>query len=150
MNDSMNEKIIIKAEEIISNKNLDCVLALIDLDGFPTASSITVLRNEGIKWLAFSTFFGNNKTNRIEKCNRASVCFISNDPLLYNITLVGKIEIIMDLHIKKETWNDDLLKNHFTGYEDPNYCVLKFTTERYNLMIGDEITGASGKMEEIK
>ena len=146
----MDQKIVEKAEEIISNKNLDCVLALIDLDGFPTASSITVLKNDGIKWLTFSTFNGNNKTNRIEKCNRASICFISNDPILYNITLVGKIEIIMDLQIKKEMWNDNLLKNHFNGYDDPKYCVLKFFTERYNLMIGDEVTGTSGIIDEIK
>jgi general stress protein 26 len=143
----MDQKIIEKAEEIISNKNLDCVLALIDLDGFPTASSITVLKNDGLKWLTFSSFYGNNKTNRIEKCNRASVCFISNNPILYNITLVGKIEVVMDLQTKKEMWIDDLLKTHFNGYDDPKYCVLKFTTERYNLMIGDEVTGINERME---
>ena len=27
------------------------------------------------------------------------------------------------------------LKNHFSGPDDPNYCVLRFKTERYNLMI---------------
>jgi general stress protein 26 len=142
----MDRKIVAKAEAIISAKRLDCVLALIELDGFPTASTITVSKNDGIKWLTFCTGYGGSKTNRIEKCNRASVCFFSNDPL-YNITLVGKIEVIMDLQVKKEMWYDGLT-NHFKGPEDPNYCVLKFTTERYKLMIGGEETSTNGKMEE--
>jgi general stress protein 26 len=53
---------------------------------------------------------------------------------LYNITLVGKIEVITDIAIKKEMWYDGI-EDHFTGPEDENYCVLKFVTERYKLMV---------------
>jgi len=129
----MDQKIIEKAIEIISKKSLDCVLALIDLDGYPTASTITVSKDDGINWLTFCTGLGSTRTKRIDKCNRASVCFFSIEPL-YNITLVGKIEVITDNEIKKEMWYEGL-KNHFTGPEDENYCVLKFVTERYKLMI---------------
>jgi general stress protein 26 len=142
----MDQKIINKAEEIISAKKLDCVLALIDLDGFPTASTITVSKNDGIKWLTFCTGCGGSRTNRIEKCNRACVCFFSSDPL-YNITLVGKIEVVKDLDVKKEMWYDGL-ENHFNGPEDQNYCVLKFSTERYKLMIGGEEISINGKINE--
>jgi hypothetical protein len=68
-----------KAVEIISTKRLDCVLALIDLDGYPTASTITVSKNDGINWLTFCTGFGGSRTKRIDQCNRASVCFLSSD-----------------------------------------------------------------------
>jgi general stress protein 26 len=129
----MDQKIIEKAVEIISKKSLDCVLALIDLDGYPTASTITVSKDDGINWLTFCTGLGSTRTKRIDKCNRASICFFSIEPL-YNITLVGKIEVITDNEIKKEMWYEGL-KNHFTGPEDENYCVLKFVTERYKLMI---------------
>ena len=133
----MDQNIIEKANKIISDHRLDCVLALIDLDGSPTASTITVSKNDGIKWLTFCTVYG-NKDKRIEKCDRASVCFTSlpqsiTDPL-YNITLVGKIEVINNIETKKEMWYDDL-KSHFYGYDDPKLCVLKFSTERYNIMI---------------
>ena len=138
----MDQNIIDKAAEIISAKKLDCVLALIDLDGYPTASTITVSKNDGINWLTFCTGFGGSKTERIEQCDRASVCFFSLNPL-YNITLVGKIEVITDLEVKKEMWYDGL-KNQFNGPEDTNYCVLKFKTERYKLMIGEEATSTNG------
>ena len=133
----MDHGIIERAAEIISAERLDCILALIDSDGYPTASTITVSKNNGIKWITFVTGLASNKAKRIEKCDRASVCFASHDPSpapLYNITLVGKIEIIIDPEFKKDMWYDGC-ENHFTGPEDPNYCVLKFTTERYNLFI---------------
>jgi hypothetical protein len=47
----MDREIIEKASEIISAKRLDCVLALIDLDGYPAASTITVAKTDGIKWI---------------------------------------------------------------------------------------------------
>jgi general stress protein 26 len=77
-----------------------------------------------------------NKIKRIEKCDRASVCLFSSDPM-YNISLVGKIEIITDSEAKNEMWYDDL-QAHFSGPDDENYCVLKFTTERYNLLFDFE------------
>ena len=127
----MDQIIISKAGEIISKKRQNCVLALIDFDGYPTASTITVSKADGIKWLTFCT--GINKPKRIYLNNRASVCFISENPL-YNISLVGKIEVITDLETKKEMWYDGL-ENHFQSPEDPNYYVLKFTTGRYNLFV---------------
>ena len=133
----MEDNTIKRAAEIVSAGHLDCVLALIDVDGYPTASTITVSKCDGIKWLTFCTGLGadrpNSKAKRIAKCNRASVCFFSLSPL-YNITLVGTIEVITDPDIKKEMWYEGL-ENHFKGPEDPNYCVLKFTTERHNLVI---------------
>ena len=63
----------------------------------------------------------------------------------YNITLVGDIEVMTDTQIKNETWYGGL-EEHFPngGKNDPNYCVLKFTTKRYNLWVdmGDETTGS--------
>jgi general stress protein 26 len=130
----MTQKIIIKAGEIIE-KNTGmgtyCVLALIDLDGYPTASTITASKADGINWITFCTGMGGTRTNRINKCSRASICFNADD---YNITLVGTMEILTDLEMKKEMWYEGLT-NHFSGPEDPNYCVLRFKTERYNLLV---------------
>jgi general stress protein 26 len=130
----MNQGIIIKAGDIIE-KNTGmgtyCALALIDLDGYPTASTITASKANGINWIAFCTGLGGTRTNRIKKCNCASVCFNADD---YNITLVGTMEILTDPDVKKEMWYEGLA-NHFNGPEDPNYCVLRFKTERYNLLV---------------
>ncbi|SHI16780.1 General stress protein 26 [Sporobacter termitidis DSM 10068] len=136
----MNREIIVKAGEIVeknTGRGTSCVLALIDPDGYPTASAITAAKAEGISWVAFCTGLNGPKAGRIRKCRRASVCF-SDD---YNITLVGTIELVTDPEVKKEMWYGGLA-NHFSGPDDPDYCVLRFKTERYSLMLdGKEARG---------
>lgn len=137
----MDKEIIERAGEIIRQNTAHnspegseqyCVLALIDANGYPTASTLTAAKADGISWITFCTGLGSNKTKRISGCNRASVCF--NTSGAYNITLVGTIEIETDAAIKQEMWYEGL-KHHFSGADDPNYCVLRFHTQRYNLLI---------------
>jgi len=137
----MRQEIIAKTEEIINTiagnwEKSICTLSLIDDQGFPTASTLSTARADGIKWLSFVTGLVSNKAKRIEKCNKACVCFNSAD---YNITLVGTIEVLTDAQAKKDVWYSGL-EHHFTGVDDPNLCVLKFTTNRYQIygVIGHE------------
>lgn len=132
----MTNEIIARAGEIVAKKTGGgnegyCILSLIDDNGFPTASTISASKADGIRWITFCTGIRSNKAERIKNCNRASVCFGSID---HNITLVGTIEILTDLETKKEMWYSGL-SNHFSGPEDSNYCVLRFNTERYNLLV---------------
>lgn len=130
----MNQEVITRAGEIVQKRVGEgsyCTMALIDFDGYPTASTITASKADGIRWVTFCTGIGANKPNRIRKCNQASICFNADD---YNITLVGTIEIVTDPEVKKEMWYEGLA-NHFSGPEDTNYCVLRFTTESYNLLV---------------
>ncbi len=130
----MEKEILKKAGEIVE-KNTGaesyCVLALIDTDGYPAASTISASKADGINWITFCTGYGSPKTNRIDNCKQASVCFNSPE---YNISLIGDIEVVTDPEVKKEMWYSGLA-NHFNGPEDPNYCVLRFTTKRYNLLV---------------
>lgn len=131
----MNEKIIERAAELISERSAKndhnfVTLALMDIDGYPYTTTISISKSEGIKWLTLCTGTG-SQAKRIANCNKASVC-INEDT--YHISLIGTIEEITDLETKKEMWYEGL-GNHFTGYEDPNYCVLKFTTDRYSMLV---------------
>jgi len=138
-----SSKLLKRASEVIADATTDwkkgiCTLAIIDNDGFPTASTVSLAKAEGLKWLTFVTGLGSNKAKRIEKSNKASVCFNSPD---YNITLVGTIEILTDPKTKKDTWYNGC-EFHFSGTDDPNYCVLKFVPHRYCIFAqNDEIEG---------
>ena len=82
----MNEASIARAAEIVAEKCGNagyCTLALMDADGYPTAATISVSKAEGIQWITFCTGLGSNWVKRIERCDRASVCFNA----AYNITL---------------------------------------------------------------
>ena len=131
----MKLEIIRRAGEIVAQNTGEgtyCTLALLDAEGYPTASTITASQSDGIRWLTFGTGLGSNKAKRVERCGRASVCFNRGGD--HNITLVGKIEIVTDATIKREMWYG-ALAHHFSGPDAPGYCVLRFTTERYNLFV---------------
>ena len=136
----MNKEIIAQAEAILANRAIQaqgaCVLALIDADGYPTAATISPAKIDGIQTITFCTGTSSNWVKRIAKCNRAGVCFNSESEI-YNITLVGSIDVLTDAATKKEMWYDGL-EHHFSGAEDPHFCVLRFTTQRYSLMLDDQ------------
>jgi len=143
----MNHEIIARAEKLIMSKTgyigdgMEgyCALALIDEDGYPSASTLTISKADGIKWLTFLSGLGSNKAKRINKCNRGSVCINSSK---YNITLVGTLEVLTDPDIKNEMWQEPL-GAIYSGPDNPEYCVIRFNTERYNIFF-DDGTSAEG------
>jgi len=143
------DKLIAKASEIISlrcasgqyseSKNQYCVLAQEDMDGRLTAAVITPSKADGIRQLTFCSGMESNWAKRAERDNRAAVCFASNE---YSITLRGRLEVLIDSAIKQENWYSGL-ESHYTDATDPNYCVFRFTTEKYKLFVDWEETEGS-------
>ena len=132
------EDAMTKANEIVKKRSAAgeykeqyCVLAQEDLDGRITAAVITASKSEGIKQLTFCSGLGSNWVKRVERDSRAAVCFDSDS---YSITLRGMLEVLTDADTKKANWYSGL-ENHFSGVDDPNYCVMRFTTEKYKLFI---------------
>jgi general stress protein 26 len=146
----MNQAIIEKAAAVIQAKTgyvgngMEgyCALALIDENGYPSASTLTISKADGIKWITFLSGLKSNKAKRIDKCNRGCVCI--NSPK-YNITLVGTIEVLTEPDIKKEMWQEPL-GHMYSGPDDPEYCVIRFNTERYNLFFADDGSQAKGTL----
>ena len=132
-----------KAEAIIAGKTgyigggMEgyAVLSLLDDAGYPSASTLTIARAQGILWLTFASSPDSTKAQRIANSNKASVCIASPE---YNITLVGTIEEVTDLESKKASWCDVMNGGpHWTGYDDPNFFLMRFTTQRYSIYILD-------------
>ena len=139
----MRERIISRAGEIIAqrmgNGNLGfCTLALVDEEGYPAMTTISISKADGIKWITFCTTLGANSVLRARQSCKAGVCV--NSPG-YHIALNGTIEVLTDAQIKREMWYPGM-EQYLTGQDDPDYCVLRFETERYNLLIdGQSVRG---------
>ena len=141
----MSQTAITKAETIIKSKTaaenmgVGVTLSLLDHEGYPTTSTLSIANADGIRQLTFGVSLDSNKAKRVKNNSRASVCIFDDNfegDAYYNITLVGDMEILTDPATKKENWYEGL-ENHFPngGIDDPNYCVLKFTTKRYSLWV---------------
>ena len=93
--------------------------------------------------MTFISDVGGNKEKRIKRCNKASVCLASSE---YNITLVGWMEVLIDPDVKKENWQKVFQEAYNASHDDPQHCILRFNTERYNLYFADDDTEAKGNL----
>ena len=136
----MNEEIIAKAAAFaVATRN--CVLAQLDDGGYPHAATITPSKTEGIGRIYFGTGAGSSWARRAANCGRSCVCFTSDRPEI-NVTLVGNMEVVTDdLDLKKELWRD-WMPQYWSGPDDPDFVVLRFSTRRYSLyMEGEQARG---------
>ena len=150
----MSKEIIAKASGIIKNKSTEgkhigagIALTLIDSDGYPTTSCVSISKANGISEILFGIGLNSNKAKRAKECAHASICVFDDDyegESYYNITLVGDVEVVTDFNVKKDVWHDGMYGEHFEqGINDPDFAVLRFTTRRYNLWVdlGDTVEG---------
>ena len=134
----MKNEVIARAEAIIEKKQCAgnegyCAVITIDENGYPMSSTVSISKADGIRWLTLGTELGSGKVSRIKKCSKVCLCFNSAE---YHISLVGTVEVQTDPQAKQDAWYDEL-KFHFSGADDPNFCVLRFTTERYSMFFTD-------------
>jgi len=136
----MKQEIIARAQEIVALNTVKgdayqgevCVLTLIGLDGYPSASVITAAKADGIKRLWFCSNLDSEKVKQIRKNNRANVCFGSDE---HSVSLTGEIEILTDAAVKQEVWYKGVEGFYAGGIVDPLYCVLLFTAKRYDIFL---------------
>jgi len=149
----MNQEIITRAAELINSKaeykagGMEgyAALSLIDDSGYPSATTFCINKADGINWLTFNTAINDRPyAERISKNNKACVCINSSG---YTINLVGTVEALTDAKTRKENWlpffNDGV---HWSGPEDPNLLILRFTTERYTITFADDGSFAAGNL----
>ena len=130
----MSNELISKAEAVMKKAGT-AVIALIDENEFPRASTISCLKTEGIKYAWFATGISTGKAKCIKVSNKAGLCFCDGSN---NVTLMGTVEILTEHEIKNEMWVDSFI-NHFPGgVTDPEYCILKFSTQKVVLWIDSE------------
>ena len=146
------ETILARAAEIIAqrtvrqDKDSFATLITIDPDGSPVPTTISPSRSEGIRWITFCTGRGAPSPVRLGQNNKAAVCL--NSPA-YHISLTGTAQVCTDSEICREMWYEGLA-NHFSGPDDPNLCVIRFTTERYSLFIDwESVKGEIDAVNEI-
>jgi general stress protein 26 len=124
-----------KAEQLL--EQCDTVtLASINEKGYPRICAVTKLHANGFSELYFETskrspYHG--KATHFENNTKASVCYyIGGD----SVTLIGDVEIIRDMEIKK-AFEQQCNKRFFNkGMVDPKHVLLRFRANEATFWIG--------------
>ena len=105
-------------------------IAYVDSEGYPiTKAMLKPREREGIKTIWFSTNTSSNKVKCFMENNKASVYFIDKR-FFRGVSLVGTVEVLETSEAKERIWRKGDTMYYQEGVTDPDYCVLKFTTDK--------------------
>lgn len=110
-----------KANLILEKQGV-VTLASVDPEGYPRICVLSVLGEKEIGNIIVSTGEKGTKVAHFRKNPKASACVFDDRD---SVTLIGEVEFVTDMKVKKDIFLD-WMYDHFTGVDDPNYCVIAF------------------------
>lgn len=106
-------------------------IASVDEDGFPNMKAMFTPRKIEGDSFYFTTNMSSMRTKQYMENPKASIyCYHRGRFRYEGIMLIGAMEVLQDLEIKKEIWQTGDTMYYKEGVTDPDYCVLKFTAEK--------------------
>ena len=122
-------KDLIKTALSIIDKSGKTIIGSVDGEGFPNLKAMLKPREtDGIKTFYFTT---NTSSMRVKqyRSNPRSAIYFYDARFFRGVMLKGMMEVLEDQKTKDIIWRDGDEMYYPKGVADPDYCVLKFTTE---------------------
>lgn len=105
------------------------IISSVDEKGFPnTKAMLPPRKREGIKYLYFTT---NTSSMRVRQyLDNPKACIYFFDKRFFRgVMLKGTMEVLLDNQSKNMIWKEGDEMYYPKGVTDPDYCVLKFTSQ---------------------
>ena len=105
------------------------IISSIDEEGFPNSKAMLAPRKrDGIKHIFFTT---NTSSMRVRQyLNNPKACVYFFDKRFFKgVMLRGTMEVLRDSASKETIWKHGDEMYYPKGVTDPDYCVLRFTTQ---------------------
>lgn len=112
------------------DKASNSIISSVDSEGFPNTKAMLPPRmRDGITHIYFST---NTSSMRVSQyISNPKACIYFYDKRFFRgVMLKGTMEVLQNDESKEMIWRDGDERYYSKGVTDPDYCVLKFTTQR--------------------
>jgi general stress protein 26 len=97
-------------------------------DGYPKIKAMIKMETVGLKTVWFSTNTSSKRVAQLAGNPKACVYFVDFEQWK-GLMLVGRIEILQDPESRQRLWRPGCEKYYPLGVTDPDYSVLRFTSE---------------------
>ena len=97
-------------------------------NGYPNIKAMIKMENEGLKTIWFSTNTSSKRVAQLKRDSKVCVYFVDMDQWK-GLMLVGTIEVLQDMESRQRLWRPGYEKYYPLGIADPDYSVLRFTTQ---------------------
>jgi len=113
---------------LIDNSKVSFISS-VDDEGFPcTKAMLSPRERDGIKTIYFSTNTSSMRVSQFRKNPKACVYFC-DQRFFRGVMLKGLMEVLEDGESKRRIWRDGDTLYYPKGIDDPDYCVLRFSTQ---------------------
>ncbi len=123
-----------------------CLVATNAEDGYPNIKTMSNRKHEGLKTIWFKTDTFSMRVQQLMKDNRACV-YLLDAKLGRGLMLVGLMDVIADVDIKRLILIKGEEKYNPLGVDDPGWCVLRFTAKRANVVDAMQNKGLTFEIE---
>lgn len=111
----------------IIDKSTISIIGSVDQEGFPNTKAMLKPRKRvGIKEIYFSTNTSSIRVTQFKQ-NPKSCLYFFDRRFFRGVMLRGSMDVLTDIEIKKEIWQDGDEIYYPEGIIDTDYCVLRFT-----------------------
>jgi general stress protein 26 len=104
----------------------------IDESGFPNTKAMELRKREGIKIFYFSTNTSSMRVSQYRANEKACLYFLDRR-FFRGVMLIGKMKVLTDKKSKEMLWRDGDTTYYPLGVTDPDYCVLKFDSDKMRI-----------------
>ena len=105
------------------------IISSVDEMGFPnTKAMLPPRKREGIKHIYFTTNTSSMRVKQYSENPKACIYFFDKR-FFRGVMIKGTMEVLQDSKSKKMIWKDGDEMYYPKGVTDPDYCVLKFTSQ---------------------
>ncbi|MCX5856147.1 MAG: pyridoxamine 5'-phosphate oxidase family protein [Deltaproteobacteria bacterium] len=113
----------------IIDKATVSLISSVDEAGFPnTKAMLPPRKREGIKHIFLTTNTSSMRVKQYSENPKACIYFFDKR-FFKGVMLKGTMEVLQDNQSKKMIWKDGDEMYYPKGVTDPDYCVLKFTSQ---------------------
>jgi general stress protein 26 len=143
----MTKDEVIKASQELADKAEIVMLGSNGDNGYPNIKGMIKRENEGLRTVWFSTNTSSRRVPQIMKDPKTCVYFVDFEQWK-GLMLVGTMEVLQDPESKERLWEDTDKRYYPEGITDPDYTVMKFTTEWGNYY--HKLANVTFKIEEVE
>ncbi len=106
------------------------IISSVDESGFPNTKAMLPPRSrEGLTTFYFTTNTSSMRVGQYNLNNKACIYFFDKR-FFRGVMFIGTMEVLTDQETKNMIWQDGDTIYYPLGVTDPDYCVLKFSSEK--------------------
>ena len=124
----MQKEEAIRESLALADNSVSVMLGTNGDNGYPNIKAMFKMENEGLKTIWFSTNTSSKRVAQLIQDPKACVYF-ADFKQLKGLMLIGNIEVLQDIESKKRLWREGYELYYPEGVNDPDYTVLRFTSQ---------------------